>query len=287
MPWASGVFAHSSSLAAAFQRMRGAPVDVLSVHPSRGSWARTLNPWWLQQTQPYRTRPGVRLELAMPHFAADLGIRTPQAGQWRKLGQLLVSRGEPDAILRLGWEMGLPQWGHACTRANRDAWVARWREAVRAMRSVPGQRFRFAFVSNEGRSQTDIAASSCYPGNAFVDMIGMNVYDKWPPIFTDEQRRERFSRPYGLNWWFAFAKARDKKFAIGEWGVSSGTQWAGHAGGDNPYFVTAVFSWLSARRAHVGYENYFDEPAPYLSSSLISQNPRSRAAYRTAVAALR
>jgi hypothetical protein len=283
------VFAHDSSKADAFAQMRAAGLDLVSVHPTRGSWAQTLNPWWLDKTQAYRTQPGVRLEIAVPSYAYDLGVKAAQSAQWKQFGQQLVARGEPDAIIRLAWEMNLPQWRHACTPSNKRAWVARWREAVTALRSVPGQRFTIAFISNEGPTQTGLQADGCWPGDSYVDVVGVDYYDQWEPIRTGAERDARFARDRGLGWWLSFARSHGKRFALPEWGVSSGTQWAGHAGGDNPFFVRSVYGWLSANRQHVAYEGYFEEAASFVVSALMEPTPNdtARAEYQAQVALLR
>ena len=43
------------------------------------------------------------------------------------------------------------------------------------MRSVPGT--RFLFVWNPNACTTDLPLDDWYPGNSYVDIIGMDVYD--------------------------------------------------------------------------------------------------------------
>jgi hypothetical protein len=288
LPWASGLFAHDAGRALAFEQMRSAPVDLLSVHPGRDSWASAMHPWWLTLTEPLRRQPGVRLEVSLPPFLPDKGVGQPQGQQWRQWGTQLVARGEPDAIVNLGKEMTLPNpW--ACTPANVAQWIARFREAVTALRSVPGQRFTIAWTVNEGHGQTGIQPEQCYPGDAYVDVVGVDYYDQWEPIRTPAQRDARFARRWGLDHWLGFARAHGKRLALPEWGVSSGTQWAGHAGGDNPFYVVSVLGWLSANRGHIAYESYFEEPAPFVASGLLepTRNDAARAAYQREIARLR
>jgi hypothetical protein len=66
---------------------------------------------------------------------------------------------------------------------------------------------------------------------------------------------------------------------VGEWGLA--TPGNGRGGGDNPAFVEAMKRFLVANADVVGYECYFDEPDPYLRSSLnTGQNPKAAAAYQ-------
>jgi hypothetical protein len=268
--------------------MRKAPLDLVSLHLGRSSWAEALHPWPLDVTAAIRTKAGVRVELSLPPFLPDRGIHANQAAQWKRLGRLLVARGERDAIVNIGKEMTLPNpW--ACTPGNVSAWLARWREAANALDSVPGQRFTLVWTVNEGPTQTGIRPERCYPGDRYVDVVGVDYYDQWEPIRTAAQRDRRFNRPYGLNYWLRFATAHHKKIALPEWGVSSGWDWAGHNGGDNPYYVNAIFSWLSRHRSRVAYESWFEEPDAYVASALIEPTPndRARAAYVRQIARLR
>lgn len=108
-------------------------------------------------------------------------------------------------------------------------------------------------------------------------------------IRTVAERDARFGRDRGLDWWLSFARNHGKPFGLPEWGVSSGTQWAGHAGGDNPFFVRSVYGWLSANRQQVAYEGYVEEPASFVVSALMEPTPNdaSRAEYQWQVASLR
>ena len=83
----------------------------------------------------------------------------------------------------------------------------------------------------------------------------------------------------GLDDVAAFARRHGKLMGVGEWGLA--TPRNGGGGGDNPAFIAAMHRFLVANADVIGYECYFDEPDPYLRSSLnTGQNPKAAAAYR-------
>lgn len=278
-PWLSGVFAHSTQGANSFERMRGSRVDIVSVHPQRDSFATMMDPWWLNQTAGIRAA-GARLEVTVPTWPNNSSVNTSAKKEWRTFGRLLVNRGERDAIIVIGKEFNLPNGWHI-TKANQGAWRQRFREAATALRSVPGNRFRIAWTPNEGQSQTGVAPTAAWPGKKFVDIVAPDYYDQWDAIRNAKQAKARFNRQYGIEWWFKWARKRGVKVGVSEWGVSSGSQWAGHTGGDNPFYIRAMHNLFQRHRARLVYESYFEEPASYVASSLVSQNPRARSAYRS------
>ncbi|CAM5631401.1 hypothetical protein SBADM41S_05025 [Streptomyces badius] len=92
---------------------------------------------------------------------------------FRTLGRRLVGLGLSDTVLVIGWEMNGITYQHRCG-PDPDAWKQYWKRVVQAMRAVPGQRFRFEFTPNRGRDA--IPWTRCYPGDAYVDVIGMDAY---------------------------------------------------------------------------------------------------------------
>jgi hypothetical protein len=199
--------------------------------------------------------------------------------EWRSFGQLLVQRGERDAIITIGKEFNLPN-GWNITADNQATWRQRFREAVSALRSVPGERFKIAWTPNEGGSQTGVSPLAAWPGTKYVDIVAPDYYDQWSPIHTWDQARSRFNRKFGIEWWFKWARRHGANLGVSEWGVSSGTQWGSHAGGDNPFYIKAMRRLFQRYHEHLVYESYFEEPASYVASSLLRQNPRARGEYR-------
>ena len=60
-----------------------------------------------------------------------------------------------------------------CPPAEPGCYALAWRHAVDAMRSVPGQHFRFLWTVYPGA----VAAVDAWPGASYVDLVGTDVYD--------------------------------------------------------------------------------------------------------------
>ncbi len=93
---------------------------------------------------------------------------------FRVLADRLVQLGLPDAEIVLGWEMNGTTYTHRCA-PDPTSWKRYWTRIVTAMRSVPGQHFRFDFTPTRGRDA--VPWTDCYPGDRYVDVIGMDAYD--------------------------------------------------------------------------------------------------------------
>ncbi|MFD4927026.1 glycoside hydrolase family 26 protein [Streptomyces goshikiensis] len=152
---------------------------------------------------------------------------------FRKLAERLVELGVPDTVIVLGWEMNGTTYTHRCA-PDPENWKAYWRRVVKAMRSVPGQEFRFDFAPNRGKDA--IGWTECYPGDDVVDIVGMDSYDQNPGRSFDDQ----VSQPYGLQQHVDFAKAHGKGISYPEWGL--------FRRGDNPEYVRRMLKWIEQHR---------------------------------------
>ncbi|MGW3459598.1 glycoside hydrolase family 26 protein, partial [Streptomyces olivaceoviridis] len=130
---------------------------------------------------------------------------------FRALAQRLVELRVPDTVIVLGWEMNGTTYTHRCG-PDPEAWKTYWNRIVATMRSVPGQKFRFDFAPSRGRDA--VPWTECYPGDATVDIIGMDSYDQPSGLSFDDQVTE----PYGLQQHVDFAKAHGKAISYPEWG---------------------------------------------------------------------
>lgn len=164
-------------------------------------------------------------------------LRRGAAGEfdvhYRRLAERLVGLGVPDTILVLGWEMNGITYTHRCG-PDPEAWKAYWNRIVAAMRSVPGQEFRFDFAPNRGRDA--IPWTECYPGDDTVDIIGMDSYDQPQGMPFDEQVTE----PYGLQDHVDFARERGKPISYPEWGL--------FRNGDNAEYMRHMLDWMDEHK---------------------------------------
>jgi hypothetical protein len=125
--------------------------------------------------------------------------------------------------IRPGWEFNGDFFPWSAI-GNEAAFVTAFRHVVDLFRAV-SSRFRFFWCSNITSTGGDeaITVTDCYPGDAHVDVIGLDIY--WTPGIDDEaQQPGTFGYfkdvvEFGLAGCSAFAAARGKPFAIGEFGL--------------------------------------------------------------------
>jgi hypothetical protein len=152
---------------------------------------------------------------------------------FQTLAARLVRLGVPDTVIVLGWEMNGTTYTHRCG-PDPASWKAYWNRIVTAMRSVPGQRFRFDFAPNRGVDA--IPWTECYPGDEVVDIIGMDSYDQ-PPGETFEHQ---VTAPYGLRAQVDFAAAHNKQISYPEWGL--------FRNGDNSAYMRRMLEWIDRHK---------------------------------------
>ncbi|MEU1482932.1 glycosyl hydrolase [Streptomyces sp. NPDC005752] len=152
---------------------------------------------------------------------------------FRGLAERLVQLGVPDTVIVLGWEMNGTTYTHRCG-PDPAAWKTYWKRIVTAMRSVPGQKFRFDFAPSRGTDA--VPWTECYPGDDVVDIIGMDSYDQPPARTFDEQVNE----PYGLRKQVDFAAEHGKPISFPEWGL--------FRNGDNPEYMRRMLEWMEQHK---------------------------------------
>jgi hypothetical protein len=150
------------------------------------------------------------------------------------------------------------------------------------MRTLSGQRFTFDWNPNLGPGT--FPAERAYPGDSYVDFVGIDVYDiSWtvypvPVGMTTPQAQQQaweniLAGDHGLNFWSKFAQARGKSLSIPEWGVTWRSD--GHGGGDNPEFVKNMMNFIENPVNQVRYANYFNSrDSPNLAHDIRRVNTR-------------
>jgi hypothetical protein len=248
-------------------------------------WANIDDPsWWCNQWKASSSQLVLSVApLPNTNFTLAAGARGDYDAHWRAFGQSMVANGCADTILRLGWEFNgkFYPWAAGGQEAN---FAAYWRRIVSALRTVSGQRFVFDWTPLAGNVNANVEAA--YPGDAYVDIIGLDAYDTSTVSTADSVGRwnDQVSRPYGLQWQTNFATAHGKPMSLPEWGL---TVRPGDAlgGGDNPSYITKMWQWISAH--DYLYTSYFEVDASDASHRLMTtQFPRSSAEFRRLVAGM-
>jgi len=190
----------------------------------------------------------------------------------------MVAAGFGYSVIRLGHEMN-GTWetdSLGTTTAQWRQWGQCFAQEVTAMRAVAGAHFLFDWSINEG--YRDIPLADYYPGDAYVDIVGISFYDQsgypLPPVGSPDRWLALTSEPMGLNVVYAFAAAHDKPIGFGEWGTVT-TQ------GDDGNYVTHMGEFLASH--DVAYQAWFDANDLHIYPLLTSMDPRSVAAYIKAI----
>lgn len=277
----SGVFAmHKASEVTKWEENRGAEVAIIAVMPSRTSWEEMQNTWFMDDQRIPKGFKGT-LNVAVPLWPEDGSLEAAVNGsynvEWENFGRSLASV-YPDAYIRLSAEMNINDHYHKATPENAEDWKAAFRLAVTNLRKASSS-FRFIFNPNEGPGQTGTRdATFFYPGDEYIDLIGIDVYDWWPGYTTEANIAFHRDQPYGWNWWLNYAKQRNKKFCVPEWGIATANP---NSGGDNAMYINFVYSWLKENKEWIEMECYFHESDDYIRSDLFTgYNPKATAAYK-------
>jgi hypothetical protein len=284
---------HSIRALEAFGQLVGRDFACALVYNNAATdWADWESPWFTHQKIPdsdwslwATSVPGRMLVISQdmrptvaPADWAYEGAAGAYDGYARTLAQNLVNAGLGSSIIRLGFEDN-GTWmddSLGTTQADWTAWSTYWARIVTAMRQVPGGHFEFDWTINAG--YRNIPLADYYPGDAFVDIIGIDTYDALPGNPTYASPRARwtalYAQPSGLGQVITFAHAHAKPLSVPEWGlVNTGPN---GGAGDDPAYVDGIAAVVRANV--VRYQSIFLNTTG--GTMLISQAPQSLARYQ-------
>ena len=135
-----------------------------------------------------------------------------------------------------------------------------WQHIVTAMRGVSGAHFKFLWCgvteATSGWSLTD-----AYPGSAYVDYIGVDVYDWSVPGNSNPTPAQRWANVYnaspynGIAEWQSLATSYGKPLTFPEWGLWTT---ANGGGGDDPYFIDTMSAYIQNASNGIYFASYYD-----------------------------
>jgi hypothetical protein len=259
------------------------------------TWNAIADPGWqLNSWEPWvKAKPGRRLILSVPLLPGGWDrsgpTRGPGAGEkvsleagargdynkyFESLARQLVQRKMDDTILRLGWEFN-GGWYTWRASDNPKAWAEYFRQIVTTIRAVPGSE-KLVYCWNPATDHLQFPAEQAYPGDEFVDVIGIDIYDQswlkgtYPfPKDADEQQKLALQMKawaqwtwggnHGVAFWTQFAQSHKKPLAVCEWGVCNRKD--GHGGEDDPYFIEQMHGFIMDPANNVMFHCYFDVQA--------------------------
>ena len=237
---------------------------------------------WAVPMLPCRSAPGSHADTCTKsRYTLAEGASGRFDHEFVTLARRLVAAGQGGAVIRLGWELN-GNWFPWSVGTNGNAahnFVLYWRNIVTAMRSVKGASFKFEWNPILGTPVWHaIAPTASYPGDAYVDYIGEDVYDQTSCIdapvgqcTSAQSRWDWFLRePFGLNWAATFARQHGKQLALPEWGLWPASS---DGGGDNQLFITNMIDWIES--SGVAIATYFD-----YGTDRLSEYPKSLKTFR-------
>ena len=237
----------------------------------RDSWgemsssARGLAAMW----RDYPALKIVSFPMSVGGQSLQLGASGALDSKVRTIAELMVEKGLDGSVIRVGWEHNgvRSKWA---SLSDPDSYSAYYRRIVDVFRSV-SPNFTFEWNVNIRYVEVDLRS---YPGDAYVDVIGMDIYNhSFGETQRDPVRRwtTYLERGAGLEWHRDFAAAHGKPMAYSEWGLSED-----HLAGvdpDDPYFVKKMLEWIAGN--DVAYVTYF-----HANEFRLTNHPKALAQYR-------
>jgi hypothetical protein len=201
------------------------------------------------------------------------------------LARNLVSYGAGNIVIRLGLEAngGWEADYVGSTATEMHDWAKCFDNEVSAMRAVPGA--HFLFVWNPNACTNDLPLSGWYPGNSYVDIIGIDAYDQdcsthmtvsqegWAAFSTDSAANTPNDPDFpSIANIEAFAAAHGKPLSFPEWGLGSDAA-------DDAAYITDMARMF--KQDNFSFESYFDSNGDGIAP-LGSAIPNATAAYSQA-----
>ncbi len=163
----------------------------------------------------------------------------------------LIAAGLQNTVIRLGAEMN-GNWETdfvGTTSAEQRLWVRCFENEVVGLRHATGEHFLIDWNPNPCRY--NIPYTNLYPGNSFVDILGLDLFDQ---SCIAPQTRYSFAQlanqPSGLASFETFAREHRKPMSLPEWGL------AVIPSGDDPQYIDGIGSNFDSR--DFAFETYFD-----------------------------
>jgi len=190
------------------------------------------------------------------------------------MAQNLVNAGIANrTIVRLGHEFNGNWYPWAVTSdAQALNYAAYWKQVVTAVHAVPGASgIKFCWCG-AATVWTSYNIADAYPGNAYVDYVAADIYDRcydtdtYPYPNGDSQadilQRQKnawadnvATLNNGLQAWDNIANTNSKPFAIPEWGTWNTSS---NGGGDDPYYIQQMYNYIQNPANNVAWHMYFD-----------------------------
>jgi Glycosyl hydrolase family 26 len=263
------------SMITSFDQLTGTNVTCVSAYlDNTTTWSQWVNPWVTNPYNGYSTwvaqDPQVRqLVLGVDLIPSNLSnAQSPRAwenacavGRYNAyataLGRNLVAAGLQNSVIRLGPEMN-GEWERdfiGSQLSEQKLWAKCFANEVTSLRRVKGENFLIDWNPNACAGNYPFV--HYYPGNAYVDIIGLDLYDKGClRPYTRLSFAQLAGEQLGLKDLEAFAADRKKPMSLPEWGLTA------LPSGDDPGYINGVGKAFTT--GDFAFETYFDANEPVL-----------------------
>lgn len=266
--------------------------DSRSVSDFEGSvYGELQKPGAWESLGPQRPKLVLSVPLAFGPFGSGpqqvvAGLRATAAGAndaaYGYLASLLARAGYSGTTIRLGWEFDT--WSMPWSSlADPSAFVQAYRHVHDLLRArAPGLRFDWC-----GTAGGEAAWSDAYPGSAYVDSVGVDLYDQGLHLSYDagtgtwaDPSAAWSSEQAALDRAESFAVSHGKPVAVPEWGLSGGgTEFPTDHGGDDVAFVQEMYDWFASLPAtgpgSLAFQAYFNANPPQDGPHALAAFPRA------------
>jgi hypothetical protein len=203
---------------------------------------------------------------------ADAAAGMYDDAHYKKAAETLAKYRPQESVLyiRTGWEFNGDWFPWTAQGGKAKDFAGAFQHFVTAFRSV-STRFRFEWNVNLGDSGMN--PEDAYPGDGYVDIIGMDFY--WNLQYDNADPNmawsSKLTQKYGLEWHQDFAATHHKPTAYSEWGIMSDKA--------GPYIQQAK-AWFGAH--DVVYQTYWNSNTSFTGMLSSGQYPNAGTAYKAA-----
>ncbi|TXN60306.1 hypothetical protein FV230_26375, partial [Methylobacterium sp. WL6] len=238
-----------------FENWLGKPVDFVEMFLNQNSWAEfdSSIPWatslWKNAIRDVHWSVPLTTWYDGNLDSAALGAYNDH---YLKAAQAIAdsSYGDGPIYIRTGWEMN-GTWFPWSAQGHEQSYIGAWQQFVDTFRSV-SDRFKFEWTPNVGNDWFQHPADA-YPGDKYVDVIGMDFYwnNTWMGTDPAQVWDWMVNQSGGLQWQADFAAAHGKPIAYSEWGANSP---------DAALYFDKAAAWFAQHKAlYQSYWNYGDD----------------------------
>lgn len=168
-----------------------------------------------------------------------------------ELGTNLVAAGLQNTVIRLGAEMN-GTWENdfvGNTTQEQNLWAKCFDNEVTGLRQATGEHFLIDW--NPNACTQPIPYANYYPGNAYVDIVGLDFYDQGcNSPNTSLTFTQLANETQGLANFEGFANTQGKPMSLPEWGL------AVIPSGDDPAYIDGIGSAVA--NGDYSFQEYFD-----------------------------